>query len=80
MRRNEFETVGQAHECALAWADELEDVPNAAAEVTLKFILSILQKFPAEQSQEDDRLDLNQLLAIQSLIQLPKHLQGNVQL
>lgn len=64
MGRNELEAVGQAHECALAWADELEDVPNAAAEVAFKLILTILQKFPAEQSQEDDRLDLDQLLAI----------------
>lgn len=73
MGRDELKTVGQAHECALTWADELEDVPNAATEVTLKFILTILQKFPSEQSQEDDRLDLDQLLAIQSLIQFPKH-------
>lgn len=59
MRRDELEAVGQAHECALAWADELEDVPYATAEVALELVLTILQKFPAEQGEEEDRLYLD---------------------
>lgn len=54
MGRNELKAVGQAHECALAWTDELKYVLNVATEVTLKLVLPIFNKFPAEKRQEDD--------------------------
>lgn len=53
MGRDELETVGQTHEGALTWANELEDVPYASAEVALELVLTVLQKFPTEEGKED---------------------------